>query len=85
MRLSDVLAAAGLKNNAIYTAHYGEDAHLSGNPDKEAISRGVPISKAMSPFNLNAFEQNGDDLHPMNGAPSGWSFPDGLALVHING
>jgi DMSO/TMAO reductase YedYZ molybdopterin-dependent catalytic subunit len=69
VRLSDVLMAAGLKENAVYTAHYGKDTHLSGNPDKEAISRGVPISKAMSPYNLIAFEQNGGALHPMNGAP----------------
>jgi len=69
VRLADVLKAAGLKNSAVYTAHYGADAHLSGNPDKEAISRGVPIAKAMSPYNLVAFEQNGAPLHPMNGAP----------------
>lgn len=69
VRLADVLKAAGLKNSAVYSAHYGTDAHLSGNPDKEAISRGVPISKATSPYNLIAFEQNGSPLHPMNGAP----------------
>jgi len=69
VRLADVLKAAGLKNSAVYTAHYGADTHLSGNSDKEAISRGVPISKAMSPYNLIAFEQNGGPLHPMNGAP----------------
>lgn len=69
VRLADVLEAAGVKNNAVYTAHYGADTHLSGNPDKEVISRGVPIAKAMSPYNLIAFEQNGAALHPMNGAP----------------
>lgn len=69
VRLADVLKAAGLNSNAVYTAHYGADTHLSGNPDKEPISRGVPIKKALSPYNLIAFEQNGGPLHPMNGAP----------------
>jgi DMSO/TMAO reductase YedYZ molybdopterin-dependent catalytic subunit len=69
VRLADVLKAAGVNSNAVYTAHYGADTHLSGNPDKEPISRGVPIGKALSPYNLIAFEQNGGPLHPMNGAP----------------
>lgn len=69
VRLADVLNKAGVKPEAIYTAHYGADTHLSGNPDKLPISRGVPIEKAMDPHNLIAFEQNGADMHPMNGAP----------------
>ena len=69
VRLADVLKAAGVNANAVYTAHYGADTHLSGNPDKLPISRGVPVSKALSPYNLIAFEQNGGPLHPMNGAP----------------
>ncbi|UCD69333.1 MAG: molybdopterin-dependent oxidoreductase [Betaproteobacteria bacterium] len=69
VRLSDVLKAADVKSSAIYTAHYGADAHLSGNPDKNPISRGVPIAKAMNAYNLIAFEQNGAPMHSMNGAP----------------
>jgi len=69
VRLSDVLKAAGVKSSAVYTAHYGADTHLSGNPDKDPISRGVPIGKAMNPYNLVAFEQNGAPIHSMNGAP----------------
>lgn len=69
VRLSDVLKAAGVQSNAVYTAHYGTDTHLSGDPDKLPISRGVPIDKAMNPHNLIAFAQNGNDIHPMNGAP----------------
>jgi len=69
VRLADVLEAAGLKDSAVYTAHYGADEHLSGDPDKRPISRGVPISKALSPYNLIAFEQNGAAIHPMNGYP----------------
>jgi len=69
VRLRDVLRAAGVKDSAIYTAHYGADTHLSGDPDKRPISRGVPIWKAMDPHSLIAFRMNGGDLHPMNGAP----------------
>jgi len=69
VRLADVLNAAGVKDSAVYTAHYGADAHLSGDPEKLPISRGVPIAKALNPHNLIAFEQNGQPIHPMNGAP----------------
>ncbi len=69
VRLKDVLAAAGVKDGVVYTAHFGADAHLSGDPDKLPISRGVPIAKAMSDTVLIAFEMNGGPLHPMNGAP----------------
>ena len=69
VRLADVLNAAGVDERAIYTAHEGADMHLSGNPEKMPISRGVPIQKAFDPNNLIAFGQNGGDIHPMNGAP----------------
>ncbi|MCY3820192.1 MAG: sulfite oxidase [Gammaproteobacteria bacterium] len=69
VRLADVLEAAGVKSSAIYTAHEGADRHLSGTPGKLPISRGVPIEKAMDPYNLIAFGMNGGPLHPMNGAP----------------
>ena len=69
VRLADVLKAAGVKDNVVYTAHYGADAHLSGDAKKLPISRGVPIEKAMNPNNLIAFAQNGQPIHPMNGAP----------------
>ncbi|MBT5073796.1 MAG: sulfite oxidase [Kordiimonadaceae bacterium] len=69
VRLRDVLNAAGVKPEVIYTAHEGTDSHLSGNADLHPVSRGMPIEKAMDPYNLIAFAQNGQDLHPMNGAP----------------
>src|SRR5918996_4468753 len=69
VRYADVLKAAGLRQSAVYTGHYGADEHLSGDPEKEAISRGVPIEKALDPYNLIAFEMNGEPIHPMNGAP----------------
>jgi DMSO/TMAO reductase YedYZ molybdopterin-dependent catalytic subunit len=69
VRLADVLKAAGVKQNAIYTAHEGADTHLSGKEGKLPISRGVPVDKAMNPHNLIAFAMNGKDIHPTNGAP----------------
>ena len=77
VRMRDVLKAAGIKSSAIYTAHYGNDGHLSGNPDKLPISRGVPIAKAMEEHSLIAFEMNGEPIPALNGFPvrtlcSGW-------------
>jgi len=69
VRLKDVLEAAGVQSNVIYTAHYGADEHLSGDPDRLPISRGLPLDKAMTDNVLIAFEQNGASLHLMNGAP----------------
>jgi DMSO/TMAO reductase YedYZ molybdopterin-dependent catalytic subunit len=69
VRLADVLKAAGAKSNAVYTGHEGADLHLSGDPKKKTLSRGLPIAKAMDPHTLIAFEQNGDALHVHNGAP----------------
>ena len=69
VRLADVLKAAGVKDGVVYTAHEGADTHPSGEPGALPISRGVPIAKAMDPATLVAFAQNGQPIHPMNGAP----------------
>ena len=46
--MRDVLEHCGIKKDAVYTAYYGKDTHLSGDLKKDAISRGVPIAKALS-------------------------------------
>ncbi len=69
VRLRDVLAAAGVHRDVVYTAHEGADTHLSSDAGKLPISRGVPIAKAMSGNVLIAFAQNGGPIHPLNGAP----------------
>jgi DMSO/TMAO reductase YedYZ molybdopterin-dependent catalytic subunit len=69
VRLKDVLTAAGVKDNAIYTAHVGADTHLSGDPDKLPISLGEPIAKAMTDDVLIAFQMNDGPMNPLNGAP----------------
>ena len=69
VRLRDLLMRAGLKESAVYTAHYGADPHLSGDPSKEAISRGVPIEKALEPHTIVAFAMNGEEIPLLNGHP----------------
>ncbi|MBF9059899.1 molybdopterin-dependent oxidoreductase [Rhodobacterales bacterium HKCCSP123] len=69
VRLKDVLEAAGVQASAVYTGHEGADIHLSGDPDKFPLSRGLPIDKALDETVMIAFEMNGAPLHPMNGAP----------------
>ena len=69
VRLADVLKAAGVKDSFVYTGHYGADPHLSGDETKDSLSRGLPADKAMDPYTLIAFEQNGGPINPYNGAP----------------
>jgi DMSO/TMAO reductase YedYZ molybdopterin-dependent catalytic subunit len=69
VRLKDVLEDVGIKSNAVYIGYYGKDRHVSGNPEKEAISRGVPIEKAMQEESLIAWAMNGQDIPYQNGYP----------------
>lgn len=69
VRLKDVLQAAGLKTGAVYTGHYGSDTHLSGDATKPAISRGMPITKAMEEHTIIAYGVNGGPIPQINGAP----------------
>lgn len=69
VRLGDVLNAAGVKDSAVYTAHYSNDPHLSGDPDKDAISRGAPIEKAMAEGSMIVWEMNGEPIPAVHGFP----------------
>jgi len=69
VRLRDVLNAAGVQSSAIYTAHYGADLHLSGDPDRQVISRGVRLEKAMEEHCLIAWGMNGGPLPAIHGGP----------------
>jgi len=76
-RLADVLKAAGVKSSAVFTGHYGADPHLSGEPNRVALSRGVPIHKAMDENNLIVWAINGEPLPLIHGFPvrlviAGW-------------
>lgn len=69
VRLADVLDAAGIRSSAVYTAHYGNDVHLSGDPEKVVISRGVPIAKAMEADAVIAWAMNGEPVPALHGFP----------------
>lgn len=69
IRLKDVLQDAGVKEDAVYIGYHAADIHLSRDPDKEPISRGIPISKAMQNEILLAFEMNGEKIPLAHGYP----------------
>lgn len=69
VRLRDVLKHCGIKEDAVYIGYYGADLHLSGDPKKTSISRGVPIKKALEDESLIAFAMNGEDIPWLNGHP----------------
>lgn len=69
VRLKDVLEDVGIKSDAVYIGYYGKDTHLSGDPKKHPISRGVPIKKAMEDESLIAWSMNGEPLPYLNGYP----------------
>jgi DMSO/TMAO reductase YedYZ molybdopterin-dependent catalytic subunit len=69
VRLADVLESVGLQDDATYIGYYGSDTHISGDPNKLVISRGVPMAKAMEKESLIAWQLNGEDLPAMNGYP----------------
>ena len=67
IRLADVLTACGVQNSAVYTAHHSPELNVEG--DGPALSRGLPIAKAMSPETMLAFGLNGVDLPQIHGGP----------------
>ena len=77
VRLRDVLNKAGVRKEVVYTANVGADPHLSGDPHRLPISRGLNIEKAMAEDVLLAFEMNDTEIPVLNGRPlrlvvSGW-------------
>tara|TARA_B100000900_G_scaffold336515_1_gene298258 strand:- start:400 stop:1650 length:1251 start_codon:yes stop_codon:yes gene_type:complete len=77
VRLRDVLQRCGIADSAIYIGYNAADTHLSGDPDKAPISRGVPMHKALEDETLIAWALNGADIPPLHGYPlrlicSGW-------------
>lgn len=77
VRLRDVLLSCGLTDDALYIGYFGADTHTSGDPDRVAISRGVPLTKALESESLIAWAMNGEDIPLQNGYPlrlvcAGW-------------
>ncbi|NVK41026.1 MAG: sulfite oxidase [Oceanospirillaceae bacterium] len=69
IRLRDVLEDCGIADDAVYIGYYGADSHLSGDPNKVTISRGVPIAKALEDESMIAWGLNGQPLPLENGYP----------------
>lgn len=77
VRLRDVLDYCGVADDAVYVAYEGADTHLTGDPRKQAISRGVPMRKALEKESLIVWGMNGNPLPPLHGYPlrlvcAGW-------------
>jgi DMSO/TMAO reductase YedYZ molybdopterin-dependent catalytic subunit len=69
IRLKDLLKDVGIKPDAVYIGYHSADSHLSNDPNKEPISRGVPIAKALQDETLIAFEMNGAPIPIAHGFP----------------
>lgn len=69
VRLRDVLESCGIKSDAVYVAYHAADRHLSQDPNKDAISRGVPVEKAMEAESMIAWGMNGEPLPSHHGYP----------------
>ncbi len=69
VRLRDVLNDAGIAEDAVYIGYHAADQHLSRDPEKEPISRGAPMLKALQDETLLAFEMNGAPIPLAHGFP----------------
>ncbi|SFR36972.1 sulfite dehydrogenase (cytochrome) subunit SorA apoprotein [Robiginitalea myxolifaciens] len=69
VRLRDILEDVGITDEAVYIGYHAADTHLSGAPELEPISRGVPIAKALQDETLVAFQMNGKDIPLAHGFP----------------
>lgn len=67
--LAALLEAAGLTPQARFTGHFGADRPLPGSPDREAMSRGAPLAKALDPHTLLVWGMNGEPLPHIHGGP----------------
>ena len=69
IRLKDVLQDVGVKPDAVYIGYHAKDLHLTRDPNKEPISRGVPMNKALMDETILAFQMNGKDIPLAHGYP----------------
>lgn len=77
VRLRDLLEDVGVTGEAVYIGYHAADTHLSGDPSKEPISRGIPLEKALQDETLVAYQMNGRDIplahgHPLRLVAGGW-------------
>ena len=62
VRLADLLARCEVTSDAVYTGHHSPDMRFDGGGP--AISRGLPIAKALAPETLVAWALNGQPIPP---------------------
>ncbi len=67
VRLADLLRRCELLPSAVYTGHHSPDMRLDGGGP--ALSRGLPIAKALAPETLVAWAVNGAPIPPLHGGP----------------
>ncbi|GGK44731.1 sulfite oxidase [Salinarimonas ramus] len=67
VRLADVLRCCGLRREALYIGHHPPDRAVDGRGP--ALSRGLPLAKALAPDTLVAFSMNDAPLGRLHGAP----------------
>jgi len=69
VRLKDLLDDVGIKSDAVYVGYYAADLHLSRDPNKNPISRGIPMWKAVQDETIVAYEMNGKPIPLAHGFP----------------
>ena len=67
VRLGDLLEQCGLLPEAVYTGHHSPDRLLDNSGP--AISRGLPIGKALAPETMVAYAVNGKPIPALHGGP----------------
>jgi len=67
VRLGDLLDACGPARTAVYTGHHSPDMRLDSRGP--ALSRGLPIAKALASETLVAWAINGEPMPPLHGGP----------------
>jgi DMSO/TMAO reductase YedYZ molybdopterin-dependent catalytic subunit len=67
VRLADLLRACEILPDAVYTGHHSPDLRFDGRGP--ALSRGIPIGKALEPETLIAWAINGEPIPLLHGGP----------------
>jgi len=68
VRVRDLLEFAGVKKSAVYTGHFSPDVKTDGS-GQYAISRGLPIAKALAAETIVAYAMNDQPLPVLHGGP----------------
>jgi len=69
VRLRDILEDTVINKDAVYIGYHATDVHLSGDVNKEPISRGVPLHKAIQDETLIAYMMNDKPIPLAHGFP----------------